>query len=44
MIRLLVAGTVAYDSIETPFGKAENVLGGSALHFVNLHVLIAQQT
>lgn len=35
MIRLLVAGTVAYDSIETPFGKADNVLGGSALHFTN---------
>ncbi len=35
MIKLLVAGTVAYDSIETPFGKAENVLGGSALHFTN---------
>ena len=35
MIKLLVAGTVAYDSIETPFGKAQNVLGGSALHFTN---------
>lgn len=35
MIKLLVVGTVAYDSIETPFGKAENVLGGSALHFAN---------
>jgi sugar/nucleoside kinase (ribokinase family) len=33
MINLLVAGTVAYDSIETPFGKVEDVLGGSALHF-----------
>lgn len=35
MIKLLVAGTIAYDSIETPFGKVENVLGGSALHFTN---------
>ncbi len=35
MIRLLVVGTVAYDSIETPFGKVDNVLGGSALHFTN---------
>ncbi len=35
VIKLCVAGTVAYDSIETPFGKAENVLGGSALHFTN---------
>jgi sugar/nucleoside kinase (ribokinase family) len=35
VIKLCVAGTVAYDSIETPFGKADNVLGGSALHFTN---------
>jgi sugar/nucleoside kinase (ribokinase family) len=35
MIKLLVIGTVAYDSIETPFGKAPDVLGGSALHFTN---------
>ncbi|MCX5804245.1 MAG: PfkB family carbohydrate kinase [Proteobacteria bacterium] len=34
-MKLLVVGTVAYDSIETPFGKADNVLGGSALHFTN---------
>lgn len=35
MISLVVVGTVAYDTIETPFGRAENVLGGSALHFTN---------
>ncbi|OPY81749.1 MAG: aminoimidazole riboside kinase [Syntrophorhabdus sp. PtaU1.Bin153] len=35
MSKLLVVGTLAYDSIETPFGKVENVLGGSALHFTN---------
>jgi sugar/nucleoside kinase (ribokinase family) len=35
MIKLLVVGTVAYDSIETPFGKVHDVLGGSALHFTN---------
>jgi sugar/nucleoside kinase (ribokinase family) len=35
VIKLLVVGTVAYDSIETPFGKVDNVLGGSALHFTN---------
>ncbi|MCX5812145.1 MAG: PfkB family carbohydrate kinase [Proteobacteria bacterium] len=34
-MKLLVIGTVAYDSIETPFGKADDVLGGSALHFTN---------
>src|SRR5918912_1905428 len=29
----LVVGSVALDSVETPFGKAENVLGGSATFF-----------
>jgi sugar/nucleoside kinase (ribokinase family) len=30
---VLVVGTVAFDSIETPFGSAERVLGGSAAYF-----------
>lgn len=30
---LLVVGSVAFDSVETPFGKAEEVLGGSATYF-----------
>jgi sugar/nucleoside kinase (ribokinase family) len=30
---ILVVGTVAFDSIETPFGAAERVLGGSASYF-----------
>ena len=30
---LLVVGSVALDSVETPFGKAEDVLGGSATYF-----------
>ena len=30
--RLLVVGTMAYDSIETPYGKAENILGGAATY------------
>ena len=30
---LLVVGSVALDSVETPFGKADNVLGGSANFF-----------
>lgn len=30
---LLVVGSVALDSIETPFGKAEHALGGSATFF-----------
>lgn len=30
---LLVVGSVAYDAVETPFGKRERMLGGSASHF-----------
>ena len=30
---LLVVGSVAYDSVETPFGKVEQALGGSATYF-----------
>lgn len=30
---VLAVGTVALDTIETPFGKAERVLGGSATYF-----------
>ncbi|HWP35730.1 MAG TPA: PfkB family carbohydrate kinase [Thermodesulfobacteriota bacterium] len=30
---IVVVGSVAYDSVETPFGRAENVLGGSATYF-----------
>lgn len=29
---MLVVGSVAIDDIETPFGKADNVLGGSAVY------------
>ena len=30
---LLVVGSVAFDSVETPFGKVKDVLGGSATYF-----------
>lgn len=30
---LLVVGSVAFDSVKTPFGQVENVLGGSATYF-----------
>ena len=30
---ILVVGSVAFDSVETPLGKAERVLGGSASFF-----------
>ena len=30
---LVIVGSVAYDDVETPFGKRENLLGGSATYF-----------
>ena len=30
---IVVVGSVAYDHLETPFGKEERILGGSASHF-----------
>ena len=30
---LLVVGSVAFDAVETPFGKRDRMLGGSASHF-----------
>ncbi|HEY3041053.1 MAG TPA: PfkB family carbohydrate kinase [Pyrinomonadaceae bacterium] len=30
---LLAVGSVAFDAVETPFGKCEKMLGGSASHF-----------
>lgn len=32
MNKLLIVGTVAFDSIETPFGQAPNILGGAATY------------
>jgi len=32
-VSILVVGSVAFDSVETPFGKADEVLGGSATYF-----------
>ena len=40
---LLVVGTVAFDSIETPFGKKEKILGGAATYTcIILHILQIQ--
>ncbi len=33
MPRLVAVGSIAYDSLETPFGRRERALGGSAVHF-----------
>ena len=30
MSKVIIVGTLAFDSIETPFGNAVNILGGSA--------------
>jgi len=32
MNKLLIVGTVAYDAIETPFGKTDKILGGAATY------------
>jgi sugar/nucleoside kinase (ribokinase family) len=32
-MKILVVGSIAFDSIETPYGKADKALGGSALYF-----------
>ena len=30
MSKIIVVGTLAFDTIETPFGRVERVIGGSA--------------
>jgi sugar/nucleoside kinase (ribokinase family) len=32
-VKIVVVGSVAFDNVETPFGKVDNVLGGSATFF-----------
>ncbi len=41
---LLVVGSVALDSVETPFGKRDDVLGGSATYFASAASLLTQVT
>jgi hypothetical protein len=36
MNKLLIVGTVAFDAIETPFGKTDKILGGQE------HILVCQ--
>jgi sugar/nucleoside kinase (ribokinase family) len=33
VVTLCVVGSVAFDAVETPFGRRERMLGGSAVHF-----------
>jgi sugar/nucleoside kinase (ribokinase family) len=30
---ITVVGSIAYDSVKTPFGERERMLGGAAVHF-----------
>jgi sugar/nucleoside kinase (ribokinase family) len=39
-VTVLVVGSVALDSIETPFGKADDVIGGSATYFASAASLL----
>ena len=32
-VALTVVGSIAFDSVRTPFGERERMLGGSAVHF-----------
>jgi sugar/nucleoside kinase (ribokinase family) len=32
-VSLVVVGSIAFDSVQTPFGQRERMLGGSAVHF-----------
>ena len=39
---ILVVGTVAFDTVETPFGRAERILGGSATYAAMAASLLAR--
>lgn len=41
---VLAVGTVALDSVETPFGRAENILGGSATYITMAARFFEQET
>ena len=45
-MKLLAIGTIAFDAIETPFGKTDKILGGAATYIglsasvLNFHKII----
>ncbi|MDD5067943.1 MAG: PfkB family carbohydrate kinase, partial [bacterium] len=39
---ILVVGSVAFDSVKTPFGQVERILGGSAVHFSMAASILSQ--
>jgi sugar/nucleoside kinase (ribokinase family) len=42
-MRILVVGSVALDTIRTPYDSGERILGGSAVHFTNAASLLAER-
>jgi hypothetical protein len=41
MSSILTVGTVAFDAIETPFGKTDKIVGGAATYIaLRLHISI----
>jgi hypothetical protein len=43
MNKLLIVGTVAFDAIETPFGKTDKILGGAGTYIGLSALLIYSQ-
>jgi hypothetical protein len=43
MNKLLIVGTVAFDAIETPFGKTDKILGGAGTYSLSAPFLIHNQ-
>ena len=33
LMSVVVVGSIAFDTVRTPFGERERMLGGSAVHF-----------
>ena len=39
-VKMTVVGSIAYDSLETPKGKREKALGGSAIYFSTMDSIL----
>ena len=44
MNKLLIVGTVAFDAIETPFGKTDKILSGAAMYIGFSEAFFRQQS
>ena len=40
---LMIAGTMAFDAIETPFGKTDKIIGGSATYQLGVLLILHSQ-